>query len=517
MRLTVAGIVSCAVLMLSALAGTRFIDVSTVDSRYFAYADGRTFVPVGCNICFDRLEKPSAAARALFDGWMTKFAANGGNFMRVWLSCPFVETMPDKAGEFSQEATDNLKWLVARAEQLNLRLKFTFENFRRVAPERKDRNPAKGIVSFTRPAYAPYAKDIRAFFESEACFRFYVARAKHVADAVGNSPAVVAVELWNEFTSTGVALPVLSAWSEKMMPEIQRLFPRQMVLQNLGSFSESSSDVHYDWLAGVKGNAYMQAHRYLDPGAPMDIVRGPVDVFCADAVRELLDRRPDLPAVLAEVGAVQPRHAGPSRFYDLDTEGALIHDEIFAPFFAGGAGCGQPWHWDHQYIDRHNLWWHFARFAKAVEGLDPAAEHFRPFHTETARLRFYGLRGRATTVVWCRDKLNDWQHEFVDGIAPETLMGEKTPFTGDAGFRIYLPWEDREVALPAGRCTLPPFKRSCVIRFTRPDAAKAPQPSLAGVTWEHLADYCHSNVREVKPPVRGIIIEHPWQIGRAHV
>ena len=461
---------------LSVHAAGRFVDVSKVDCRYFATADGSTWVPVGCNICFDRLEKPSAEARALFDGWMTKFAANGGDFMRVWLSCPFVEVMPDRAGEFSAEATDNLKWLVARAEKLGIRLKFTFENFRKVAPERKDRDPAKGIVSFTRPVYAPYAKDIRGFFESEDCFRFYVARARHVAEAIGDSPAVIAMELWNEFTSTGVPLPVLADWSARMMPEIIRLYPKQMVVQNLGSFSELNSFFNYDWLASVKGNAFLQAHRYQDLGAPMDIVHAPMDVLSADVIRELIDRRPDQPVFLSEVGAVESRHAGPSRFYAMDREGAFLHDEIFAPFFAGSAGCGQPWHWDHQYIDGNGLWHHFARFAKAIEGLDPAAEHFRPFRCETYRLRVYGLRGGKTTVLWCRDKRNGWQEEFVKKLPPETVEGERIPLKSDVGFDVYLPWENRSVKMPAGGCKLPPFKRSCVVRFPTPAEWCKPEP-----------------------------------------
>ena len=238
-----------------------------------------------------------------------------------------------------------------------------------------------------------------------------------------------------------------------------------MVVQNLGSFSGADAFRIYDYLGRVKANAFMQAHRYLDPGAELDVCRGPVDVLSADAVRELLDRRLDRPALLAEVGAVRANHTGPSDLYDLDAKGMLLHDEIFAPFFAGAAGCGQPWHWDHQYLDRHGLWHHFGRFAKAVEGLDPVAEDFRPFRTETKNLRVYGLKGRRTTVLWCRDKANTWESEYRRGIAPRTLEGVVLPFSSQKGFSVYLPWEDRSVALPAGRCKLPPFQRSCVVRF----------------------------------------------------
>ena len=250
-----------------------------------------------------------------------------------------------------------------------------------------------------------------------------------------------------------------------MLAALQEMFPRQMVTQNLGSFADPHDFYEYDYLARVKQNAFMQVHRYLDPGAAMDVTRGPMDILCADSVREMLDRRPDRPAFLAETGAVQARHRGPSVLYAIDTKGTLLHDEIFAPFFAGSAGSGQPWHWDHQYIDQHDLWYHFKRFATAIEGLDPVAERFRPFHSETHRLRLYGLAGRKTTVVWCREKASDWRSELVDGRTPQPVEGEVLPFESKTGFSVYLPWKDLTVKLPAGRAALPAFTRSCVLRF----------------------------------------------------
>ena len=87
---------------------------------------------------------------------------------------------------------------------------------------------------------------------------------------------------------------------------------------------------------------------------------------------------------------------------------------------------------------------------------------FDPVRTETARLRIYGLRGRKTTVLWCRDKTCDWRSELVEEKAAETVTGEKLPFWNRT-FRCYLPWEDREVEASAP--ALPPFRRSIVVRF----------------------------------------------------
>ena len=443
-----------------------FISVAAREPRYFADASGRSWIPVGCNLCFDRLYGTPGNDRAVcedrFFTWMRKFAANGGNFMRVWLGCPFFEIMPEQPGVFDGAAEETLKRLVALAEDLGIRIKFTLEVFRRTVPSDDPSYPS----FFVRPLYAPYARDMRGFFTSETCFATYLAKAKRLkALRLGDSPSVICWEPWNEINAAGEA-EFYEPWSERVLAALAELFPRQMVVQNLGSFDGPWALSHYDRMGGLSRNAFMQIHRYLDPGAALDVCRGPMDILAADAVREMLDRRPDRPAVLAETGAVKRWHAGPSELYDIDTEGVLLHDMLFAPFFAGSAGCGQPWHWE-SYIDRHGLWRHFGLFAKAVSGLDPVAEGFRPFHTETRTMRVHGLKGRRTTILWCRDKAATWESELRRGVPPETLDGDQNdlPFASEAGFSVYLPWEDRMIELPPGRCRIPPYKRSCVVRF----------------------------------------------------
>ena len=458
----------------------RFVDVHPQAPRYFRNADGTTFLPIGGNLCFDRLYGSDGSDRAACEARlfrrMRTFAANGGNFLRLWLGHPFFDIMPEKPRVFDHAAEATLVKTVKLAEELGIRLKFTLESFRRTkAPAPGDRYY---LTYFIKPLYWPYAKDMRAFFRSQECFDIYLAKAKRLRElGFGDSPAVICIELWNEINSTG-SISVYEDWSARMLAALRTEFPRQMTVQNLGSFSDPQDFCEYDYLSRVRDNDFMQVHRYLDPGAAMDVTRGPMDILCADSVREMLDRRPDRPALLAETGAVQSRHKGPSFLYEVDTQGTLLHDEIFAPFFAGSAGCGQPWHWDHQYLDRYGLWYHFGRFARAVKGIDPAAENFRPAHTETSETRVYMLLGRKTTLLWCRDKASTWENELVRGVPAQPLKGVRLPFDSVGGFKVYLPWEDREIDLPAGPCVLPEFTRSCVVRFV--DA----RPSCLGIQRE---------------------------------
>ena len=461
-------------LLLAAIS--TFVGVSETDPHYFQTREGKTWVPIGMNICFERMGLDREATRAKFDEWMTALAKNGGNYMRVWLSTPWTDIMPDEAYVFNREAEENLAWLIRRAETLGLRIKFTLEHFRRTAPLEREKHLAPGVMSFAKTLYAPYAKDLKEFFASEKCFDIYMAKARRMKElGFGDSPAVIAWETWNEINSVGTSIEAWSQWSAKACAELKRLFPNQMTLTNLGSFSGPGAYAMYDELGAMPNNDYLQAHRYFDPGAEMDVCRGPLDVMCADTVRELLARRSDKPAILAETGVTERNHEIFSHRYGLDRAGMLLHDEIFAAFFAGSAGSGQPWHWDHQYVSQHNLWWHFARFAKAIEGLDPAAEHFRPFHTETHRMRIWGLKGERTTVGWCRDKSNTWETEIETGRKPLPLAGEQLPkpvvgkavCDGKAGVSWYHPWEDRTETTVSR--DVPAFTRSVVFRIERAD------------------------------------------------
>ena len=235
-----------AILSLAALAAmpalaARNLEQSKIDSRYFADAQGRTFVPVGCNICFPRMYvEGSAESRAeceeRFLGWLRKFAANGGNFTRLWLGHSFFEIMPEKAGEYDPVAEATLKRTVALCEELGIKLKFTLESFRSVHPEERKKGSGgkvsmNRLASFNRPLFAPYAKNMHDFLHSERCAQIYLGKARRLKElGLGDSPAVVCWELWNEINCIGGWRGDVGPWSDRMLAELRAMFPRQMTV-----------------------------------------------------------------------------------------------------------------------------------------------------------------------------------------------------------------------------------------------------------------------------------------------
>jgi hypothetical protein len=311
------------------------------------------------------------------------------------------------------------------------------------------------------------------FFDGEASREQFKRKIAWYGKRYGNQPVVYGWELWNEVNAVNGRGNIM-AWSEMMLAELHKTFPGNMAMQSLGSFDNTRWRDLYRQHSKLPGNDLAQVHRYLDLGANWEVCHGPVDVLAAEAVREIKSYEPGRPVVLAESGAVEPSHSGPFKLYPKDKEGILLHDILFAPFFAGAAGTGQIWHWD-SYVAPNNLWFQFGRFAETVRDLDPPAEAFEPSMIEHERLRVYVLKGRKTLLAWARDSRNTWESELKNGEKPEQLraltIDFSTVFSGKAprSVRIYDPWANRwsNAKLNKGRVVLPEFSRSIVVRMSR--------------------------------------------------
>lgn len=440
---------------------TTSIRVSPRDPRYFEQSDGRPYVPIGLNMI--------APPGPTFDGmaeWLERLSSNGGNFIRVWLGNPYFDVEPTRSGEYEAGKAERIEEMLTYAEAQGIRVKLCLEHFRHLGDGRQ--------VWAAKPlhlvANGGTAASIADFFDGPGSRERFTKKLDWLAGRFGNRPEVFGWELWNEINA--VQGGDFMAWTESMLPQLKQRFPANLCMQSLGSFDTDAVRSIYRRLAVMPGNDVAQVHRYLDLGARLEVCHGPVDVLAAEAVRELLATRPHRPVLLAESGAVEPRHTGPFKLYDRDTAGTILHDVLFAPFFAGAAGPGHIWHWD-RYVAQNNLWWQFARFTEAVRDLDPPAEHFEPAMLSHGRLRVYALKGRRTALLWCRDSRNTWQSELAENKPPEILRHLRLTLTSlslDAfppEAETYDPWQDRwqPATIDGGTLILPLVQRSIVVRI----------------------------------------------------
>ena len=437
-----------------------FVRVSPRDARYLELSNGAPYIPNGPNLI-----APPGNDMARMEEWIATLAANGGNYIRVWLSSPYWDVEHEKSGVYDAEKARRIDRLLEVCRRHGIRVKFTLEHFRTIGEQTNKSWSDKPLHHVSRGGPA---QSIADFFNGGVSREQFRRKIRWYAERYGSEPAVYGWELWNEVNA--VRAGDYMAWTEVMLAELHKSFPQNLCMQSLGSFDRARWRDVYRRHSTMPGNDLAQVHRYLDLGAELEVCKGPVDVLAADAVRELAAFEPKRPILLAESGAVEPSHSGPFKLYGADREGMLLHDVLFAPFFAGAAGAGQVWHWD-SYVAANDLWRHYARFAQAVKGLDPAAERFEPVMVEHPRLRIYALKGRRTLLAWCRAKRNTWETELKNGEKPEVLRGVEVALEGaaDGRARIYDPWANRwsEAKVEQGKLTLPPFSRSVVIHALR--------------------------------------------------
>lgn len=453
---------------LLAPAPPAYVQVSRRDRRYFELSDGSGYVPIGNNICWERYLTEENAVLAKMEERYRRLSAHSGNFTRLWLSSPFYDLEPRRPGDFDPAAARRLERLLAIARRYGIRVKLCLEHFRSMeyVP------PAfPGSVSMSRPGFGktrggPFA-DMTHYFTSAEGKEAFLRKLDFYARAYKDEPAIFGWELWNEINA--VRGTNWSEWTKAMLPELKRRFPNHLAMQSLGSFDRETARSYYRDLCTAPGNEAAQIHRYLDLGAQLDVCKGPMDVLAADAVRELLSYNPGRPVLLSEAGAVEPRHAGPWKLYEKDREGVLLHDILFAPFMAGAAGPGQAWHWDH-YVEKHDLWFHFERFAEAVKGVDPREEDFKPAFAERDSVRVYSLNGRRHTLIWVRDALSDWRAELAEGRPAQPRGGFRIPVRGSGRADFFHPWANAwsKGQIEKNAIVLPEFTRSLFIRYRKP-------------------------------------------------
>ena len=438
-----------------------YVRVSPRDPRYFELSDGRPYVPIGLNLATSRVgELPD------YERWLRLLSENGGNYARVWLSSKTFDVEHARSGEYDTERGERIDHLLVLARRYGIRLKLCIEHFRHVG-DGPQPFFGKGLHQVSQGGFAERTAD---FFDSPRGREQFKRKLAWFQVRYGSDPTVFGWELWNEINC--IAGGDWAAWSEVMLAELHGLFPGDLAMQSIGSFDRSEyRERLYRPLCALPGNDVLQVHRYLDLGAELDVCRGPVDVLAADAVRELLDFGVRKPVLLAESGGVEPRHSGPFKLYEKDEAGIILHDVLFAPFFAGAAGPGHIWHWD-SYVERMDLWRHFARFGRAIEGIDPATEQFQPTVVPHERLRVLALRGQSTLLAWCRDTENTWQGELAEARPPEPIRGATIDLAAVFGraapvsASAYDPWTDgwTDLRLEATRALLPDFSRSLVLK-----------------------------------------------------
>ena len=339
------------------ITSTGFVKVSNLDKKYFTTSEGKSFFPIGSNICWG-----GDKGTFNFDQWIPEFAKNGANVFRVWLSphwTTFALELPGKSkdgkgmGQFNIENLYRLDHVVNLARTNGMRIKFCIESYNVLrekdaynAWEETPQNIANGGVLHTPSE----------FWESPSMDELYKSKLRYLIGRYAADPTIYAWEFWNEVDLvTGFTTEPVKAWHQQMAKELRAMDPYDHLITT--SFSNSAGVKDIDLLNGID---FIQTHSYMNP-----------EVLSQAAVQQSRKGNWGKPHFVGEIGA----DAGGPRADD-DPLGYQIHDPLWLSIAMGASGASQPWWWD-SHIAPKNLYSLWKPASQFVNGIEWDKENFR--------------------------------------------------------------------------------------------------------------------------------------------
>ena len=366
------------------------VRVSSRNHRLLSFADGTPFLPIGPNIAWVDGDPVAGFTRTF-----ATLAGVGGNHARVWQCTWSLGLEGEQPGAFRLDRAAQMDGVLAAARAAGIRLTVVLDNHTDVL----------GGQPF------PYGNGIEerqnAFFAVPPT-PAWRQRLRYCLARWGADDTIVAWELMNE---VDLALPVRAraiAWITAAARELARA-DRDHRLHTVSWFGD-------DWPAAVDTTDIdlVQLHGYVlefvagENEALKQASRDGVGMFLPHAAIANTGHRPWM---LGEVGYQGTVAENPGN--DLDPEGFLLRQQLWAGFLLGGCGGGMTWWWD-SYLDAHNLWPVYRPFATITKRLDLRDPDLVPIAPNpTGQLRLLGWASPRQALLWPQLREDTWHRALV--------------------------------------------------------------------------------------------------------
>ena len=428
-----------------------FIGRSRRDPTLFAYANERSYFPVGENMCWS-----GSRGTFDFDKWLADMHKAGGNWIRLWLTegkCGIewsgtkLETekmtlktsdpisgdssenssaKPDISryagyhglGYYSLENAWKLDKILDTAQQNDIAVMVCFGTygefttggfFNEGAWPRNPYNVVNG---------GPCAKP-EEFWTNPAARKYYQKRLRYLMARNASRPNIFAWEFWNE-----TAAP--AAWVSEMA----------QFLKGTGAYKGAPADPYGHLISTTYGDEavwklpeidFTMSHHY----GTGDIADHALVIHSDAQVHEKYGK----PHLMAEFGI---DWRDPDSKYDPNGLGIDFHNGMWASIASGNAGTGMLWWWDN-YIAPQNLYGQFRPVRQFVDAVDwTAGRAWKPLIFDAAQqkvgMQTYDDLNIGATGGWGKVPVSDFtispQGTLSDGMIPTFLYG-----TGKAELR----------------------------------------------------------------------------------
>ncbi|HSI71692.1 MAG TPA: DUF5060 domain-containing protein [Fimbriimonas sp.] len=333
-----------------------FARVSPKDSRYFAFADGSSYWPVGTNICWGGSQGTFA-----YEEWLPKYAENGVNYFRVWLSpswTTFALEQPGKSsegkgmGRFDLGNAWRLDYVMelARKHDVQLMLCIDSYNILRAGDAYPWWEKTPHNVDHGGPLRIP-----TDFWTNERMDKLYKDKLRYLVARYGAYSNMLAWEFWNEVDLTSeFDVGVVKDWHRRMATYLRTIDPYKHMIT-----TSAASTMGFKELDLLPELDYFQTHHYGED---------PARTVTAQQSRKGGQGRPHY---IGEIGA----DAAGARKED-DPRGIQIHDPMWAAIATGSSGTAMSWWWD-SLIAPNNLYGLFKPVADFVKDIDWQSEGFK--------------------------------------------------------------------------------------------------------------------------------------------
>jgi hypothetical protein len=416
------------------------VRVSPRNPRFLEDESGKPFFALGQNQCM----YPGREGISYYERVLPKLAAQGANYVRLWqeyyvqgdLKRPAgpgdgsntgfpLETVLTGLGRYDLACAWRLDAVADLCEKLGISWQLTFEQvvwFNRKHPHRWKRNPYN--AENQGPCAVP-----ADYLTSPVCRDLSKRRARYSVARWGWTPRLVAWEFWNEVDNLDGFDPKANAdWHRDLGKYVRSIDPWKHLTTTSWRDREMFSLPEID---------VVQAHLYC----PLE---HDIAEYC------LLDTN----HLMAPYG--KPFFFGEQGIdngFDLDSEGRRFHEALWSTALSGAAGAGMSWWWNN-YIDKHDLYRHYAGVSKFIKGVDWPAHAWKPVKISRpslpCTLRVYGLAAPDRALVWIHDPL---AFQVKGGKAEKGPSQEKASLnvTGPDEGMYRIEWVDTMTGEPVGK------------------------------------------------------------------
>lgn len=339
----------------SALPG--FIRKNT--SNYLKFDNGKQYIPIGENMGWQ-----SNNVVTNYTDWLTKLSANGGNFIRVWMSS-WAFALEWKNGsngfeglkKYKQSNAFYLDWLLDYCKDKDVYMMLALNNHGQVST---NVNPEWSNNPYNAANGGP-AANTWDFFTSPVAKNLHKNRLRYIVARYGYSKQIQSWELFNELHWTDQfenRKNDLTAWDDEMSTYLkEKDVNKHLVTTSYGG----TETITNTW--SLPNIDFTQTHFYVNSPNIESVLAPANQTFLSQHAKPTLNGEFGLGPSGATLSADDPN-------------GVHVHNAIWGSMFSGGLGSGMTWWWD-DYVDPQNLYPHYKPLSGFVSLINFADDNYK--------------------------------------------------------------------------------------------------------------------------------------------